>query len=96
MYPAAGDSQMRHDGAIVADTPLMNIPLIIAGVILWTLNILTSWSMIQAGYPQVVAFTATAALLFTLIVTRRRIARGAARLAASREASSTEQVKTPV
>ncbi len=96
MYPPVGDSQMRYGGAVVADTSLMNIPLIIVGVVLWTLNILTSWSMIQAGYPQVVAFTATAALLFTLIVTRRRIARGAARLTASRESTGTEQVKTPV
>lgn len=87
---------MCHGDPIVADTSLMNIPLVIVGVVLWTLNILTAWSMVQAGYPQVVAFTATAALLFTLIVTRRRIARGAARLAANRETSSTEQVNTPV
>jgi hypothetical protein len=87
---------MCHGDAVVADTSLMNIPLIIAGVILWTLNILTSWSMIQAGYPQVVAFTAAAAVLFTLVVTRRRIARAAARLATSHEGLGTEQVKTPV
>ncbi len=61
----------------------MSLPMIVAGVVLWTLNILTAWSMISAGYPLVVVFTAAVALLFTFAVSRRRIARGARELAAA-------------
>ncbi len=71
----------------------MSVPMIIAGVVLWTLNILSAWSMISAGYPLVVVFTAALAVLFTLLYSRRRIARGAARLAAG-EGISTKPLKT--
>ncbi len=74
----------------------MSIPMIVAGVVLWTLNILTAWSMISAGYPLVVVFTAAVALLFTLLVTRRRIARGADKLAAGRENLRSEPLKPAV
>jgi hypothetical protein len=73
----------------------MSVPMIVAGVVLWTLNIMSAWSMISAGYPLVVVFTAALAVLFTLLVTRRRIARGAASLAAG-EGIRTEPLKTTV
>lgn len=63
----------------------MNVPLIVAGVVLWTLNILTAWSMISAGYPQLVVFTAVMAFLFTLLVTRRRMAQRGQAARQSRE-----------
>ena len=73
----------------------MNVPMIVAGVVLWTLNILTAWSMISAGYPLIVVFTAAMAVLFTLVVSRRRIARGG-NLVASRESIHPEPFKTTV
>jgi membrane protein implicated in regulation of membrane protease activity len=74
----------------------MSIPMIVAGVVLWALNILTAWSMISAGYPLVVVFTAAVAVLFTLLVTRRRSARGGSKLGTSRENLRPEPLKTSV
>ncbi len=59
--------------------------MIVAGVVLWTLNILTAWSMISAGYPLIVVFTAAVAVLFTLLVTRRRNAPRGDKVNASHE-----------
>jgi hypothetical protein len=73
----------------------MSVPMIIAGVVLWTLNILSAWSMISAGYPLVVVFTAALAVVFTLLVTRRRIARGATRLTTG-EGIGTKPLETSV
>ena len=74
----------------------MSIPMIVAGVVLWALNILTAWSMISAGFPLIVVFTAAMAVLFTLLVSRRRIARGSSKPAAGRESMATEPLKTTV
>jgi hypothetical protein len=73
----------------------MSLPMIVAGVVLWTLNILTAWSMISAGYPLIVVFTAALAVLFTLLVMRRRSARGS-KLAASHDNLRPEPLKTSV
>jgi hypothetical protein len=74
----------------------MSLPMIVAGVVLWTLNILTAWSMIAAGYPLVVVFTAAVAVLFTLLVTRRRSAARGNKLAATHESMRTEPLNTSV
>ncbi len=74
----------------------MSLPMIVAGVVLWTLNILAAWSMISAGYPLVVVFTAVVAVIFALLVTRRRSAGRAGKLEASRENLRTEPLNTSV
>ena len=74
----------------------MSVPMIAAGVILWTLNIWSAWSMISAGYPLVVVFTAAMAVLFTLAVTRKRIVRGGTKLGIGRDNLHSEPLKTTV
>ncbi len=73
----------------------MSTPMIAAAIVLWTLNILTAWSMISAGFPLVVVFTAAMSVLFTLLVTRRRSARRGVK-PAGRENLHSEPLNTTV